>query len=435
MKAVHSLVCAFVAGTALVGSLLPVPALAGDAEEASSMDGINALSTFPEFASMTDSAKTNAPLVLQGTVEQITGATMPGAQVLLWAWPSNESVRALPIGGELALIPMARTVADSAGRYELRATVTQLLRSFTSRDGLDISLDVFHADRHYTYLSQVTPTAEGKWIRELTGLVEPVATVAETAINLLGLTLDRSQAVVEEGLGITGRETAAAGYRKPVPPGCTPFEKVGTHLVPEIVATAIARNGATAEMVYDETSHTESSTGSSIGGAFSINGSRSRTFGFRVEFRPRKSTRAKPVNVDYLAELEHAVLRRSCAKDFRGGEDVVYVTSPVGSTTGAVDVLPASQPEFFCTPGSPRSKRVRGVDRVTAATERAATYGAAFTFEPIMGSSFTGKALSGYSKSTSLSFSFIGIDENRLYWCGHTSFPRAPGQRIQGFVN
>ncbi|MGQ0465586.1 MAG: hypothetical protein ACT4QG_09735 [Sporichthyaceae bacterium] len=191
MRSFKTIACGLVAGAALASSVFPIPALAADTDEASATDGFNALSTFPEFASMADSAGTDAPLVLQGAVEQITGAAMPGAQVLLWAWPSNQAVRDLPVGGDLELVPMARTVADGAGTYELRAPVTDLLRSLTSADGLDISLDVFHGDRHYTYLSQVTPTAEGTWIRELTGLAEPVSKVVDEAKNLLDLTLDR----------------------------------------------------------------------------------------------------------------------------------------------------------------------------------------------------------------------------------------------------
>lgn len=224
-----------------------------------------------------------------------------------------------------------------------------------------------------------------------------------------------------------------AKYRQPVPPGCTPFEKIAVRLAWGTVATAIARNGATAEMVYEKNSRTESSTGVSIGGAFAINGSRSRTFGFKAEFAPRKSTKKKVVNVDYRAESEHAVLRRACAKDFRGGVDEVFLTSPLGSTTGGLDVVPSAQPEFFCPPGD-RTKRVVGVDRVSTETERAAVYGGAFAFEPIPGSGFVGNALSGYSTSTGVAFSYVGIPENKRFWCGHTSFPRAPGQRVQGVV-
>jgi hypothetical protein len=286
MKAVN-LVCALVSGTALVASLLPVPVSAAEAEPASSTDGINALSTFPEFASMPDSATTGAPLILQGAVEQITGAAMPGAHVLLWAWPSNETVRELPIGGELELTPMARTVADDAGDYVLPSPVTEVLRSLAGPDGLDIQIDVFHADRHYTHLTQATPTPEGEWIREVTGLVGPLGKTVETATNLLDLTLDRTQAAAEQGLGITGQGPVATEFRKPVPPGCTPFEKVGVRRVWETVATAVARGGAVAHVVYAQEARTESSTGASFGGAFAINGSRSRTTGSRSSSSPK----------------------------------------------------------------------------------------------------------------------------------------------------
>ncbi|MGQ0845277.1 MAG: hypothetical protein ACT4QF_14210 [Sporichthyaceae bacterium] len=436
MRVTTQVVSAVVASFALAGSILPLPALAAEpeqAEEAAATDGFHALSTFPEFASMTDSADTNAPLVLQGAVEQITGAAMPGAQVLLWAWPSNDTVRSLPIGGELELTPMARTVADDTGDYVLRTPVTDLLRALAGPDGLDLQLDVFHADRHYTYLTQATPTPEGAWIREITGLVEPVGEAVKATSNLLDLTLDRSKAAVEEGLGIASPPRVATEFRKPVPPGCTPFQKVGVRPVWETVATAVARGGAVAEVLYEQGARTESSTGASLGGAFTINGSRSRTYGLEIEFEPEKSTLRNTRNVDYRVLTEHVVLRRSCATDFRGGEAVLHITSPVGATTGGVDPVESAEKAFSCTPGDGRTVPARA-RRVKASTERAATVEAGFSFSPIEGSGFTGRALSGYSKKVVVAFTFPGIERARRFWCGHTGPPGAPGQRVQGLV-
>lgn len=50
MKSVNDLACAIVACAVIAGTVLPLPAMAAEAENGSATDGINALSTFPEFA-------------------------------------------------------------------------------------------------------------------------------------------------------------------------------------------------------------------------------------------------------------------------------------------------------------------------------------------------------------------------------------------------
>lgn len=434
MRSVKDFACTVVAGAALVGSVLPLPAAAADSEQGSTTDGVNALSTFPEFASLPDSAEIDAPLVLHGTVEQITGSVMPGAHVLLWAWPTNDEVRALPEDGELKLTPMARTVADASGGYSLRAVVTDVLRALAGPDGIDIQLDVFHGDRHYTYLSQATPTPSGEWIRNLTGLTDAVDAAVEPVRNLLDLTLDRTKAAVEDGIGLTGSAPVSDHFYKPAPPGCTPFQKVGTRRSLATVATAVARNGAVSQVTYTQDATTETATGGSLGGVFSINGSRSRSFGFNAQFDPLKSSKRRTVNVEYRVEMEHAVLRRSCARDFRGNEDVLHVTSPMGSATGGADVIPSRYPTWSCSPSDPRAAPAKGIERVEASTTRAALYGAAFNFEPLPGRGFSGSASSGYTKSVVVAFTFKGTDPNKRYWCGNTGKPLTGGQRVQGFV-
>ena len=69
--------------------------------------------------------------------------------------PRPRPIAALPQGGQFDLVPIARTVADRGGRYELRSLLTPVLASLVGPDGLDIQLDVFHEDRHHVYLSQV----------------------------------------------------------------------------------------------------------------------------------------------------------------------------------------------------------------------------------------------------------------------------------------
>lgn len=429
MGSLQHFACAVVASATLVSSLLPIPALAADRDEASATDGFNALSTFPEFASMVDSATTDAALVLQGTVEQITGASMPGAQVLLWAWPRNETVRDLSIGGELELTPMARTVASEDGKYVLRAPVTDLLLGLAGPDGLDIELDVFHGDRHYTHLSQVTPLADGTWVRKLTGLVEGVGRALETAGNVLDLTLDRTKAALEQGLGITGGGAVSADYRKPVPPGCTPFEKVGFRDAPQIVATTIVHNGASANVIYNRTATAETSVGGSInGGLFSSMGSRSRTMGVEGGFLKQASEPKKTLSSEYPIEVRHVVLRRSCARDFRGGEDVLFITSPMEGTGGGRPVS-SRYGGWKCERTDPRAADA-GFEYVETTNTRAAIYKAAFELEVLPGSKFLGSSQSGYSESVTIRYNFH--PKRGGYWCGDTDKPKF-SRRVQAF--
>ncbi len=378
-------------------------------------------------------------MILQGAIEQVTGAAMPDAQVLLWAWPSNDTVADLPVGGEFNLIPVARTVADGTGKYELRAPVTDLLRSLTGEDGLDIQLDVFHGDRHYTYLTQAVPTPEGQWIRKLTGLVEPVGEVVEAASNLLDLTLDRTKAAVEQGLGFTGAEPVTADYRKPVPPGCTPFEKVGDEWTMTTVASTVARERVTAQVRYLKGATAEMSTGGSVaGGLFSINGSRSRTVRIGGKFPKETAVGKRPLRTDYLAQIQHVILRRSCARDFRGNEDVLVVTSPVRSTGGS-DTADSRYPNFSCTPGDGRTVP-SALEEAETEDDRAATYSSAFLLQSVGGSGFSGSSSSGYNESVGITYFFKIRRHPRTnkpldqgYICGHSDVPAAPGQRVQGF--
>lgn len=438
MGAIRILASTFLVSAALVAGLPTVPAIAAEPEDASATDGFNALSTFPEFASLPDSAASDLPLVLHGAVEQITGAAMPGAQILLSAWPSNDSIVRLPVGAEFALTPIARTVADDSGTYTLRASVTGLLRSLSGPDGLDIELDVFHGDRHYTHLSQVTPTADGSWIRELTGLLEPVDQAVEAASNLLDLTLDRTKAAVEAGLGITGAGPVAADYRKPVPPGCTPFVKVGEELAWQTVATSLTTTPhVTAEVTYTRSARTESSVGSSYqGGAFSAAGSRSRTMTLEATFDDDEVKRRRLTNVEYQMRVLHGIFRRSCARDFRGNEDVAHMTSPLAITTESRIVAAGRErPAWRCAPDDGRTIKT-GFKDYTVSKERAAVYQRAFALNPIPGAGFAGSSLSGYSSSVSIIMRFRlpkSAPFRPKYICGDTGRPDTRGQRIQGF--
>ncbi|MGQ0464781.1 MAG: hypothetical protein ACT4QG_05615 [Sporichthyaceae bacterium] len=401
----------------------------------------NALGSFPKFAQLPDSSTLDLPLVFEGTISQITGSGMADAQVLLSAWPSSQTISAMEVGETFDPTPIARTTADGSGNYALRAEVTPLLRSLTSAGDLDVELNVFHDNRHYTYLSQVRPTDLGTWAYELTGLPTDVTDLVDSAGNVLDLTLDRAKAVVEQGLNITGNLPVGLNYHEPTAPGCTPHEKFREDVdVWETVATAVARGGAIAEVKYLQGARTESSTGASFGGTFSINGSRSRITGFFAEFDPQASTRTKAVNLEYKVLTKHSVTRRACATDFQGGKQVLFLTSPSsakGEDVDGTDITPSRFPLFDCDKKkTKRTRPVFGSRRFGTTMDRAATYGGAFNFEPVEGSGFIGNALSGYSEAIEVAFSFPESSNPKArFWCGNSGPPRSGGQRVQGVVN
>jgi len=79
------------------------------------LDLAGALARFPSFAALPDSLGVSAPTMLHGKLTDLAGGTMPGANILLSAWPSNEAVHAMPVGGTFSLTPVTRTVAGADG--------------------------------------------------------------------------------------------------------------------------------------------------------------------------------------------------------------------------------------------------------------------------------------------------------------------------------
>jgi hypothetical protein len=195
-------------------------------------------------------------------------------------------------------------------------------------------------------------------------------------------------------------------------------------------ATAVARNQTTAVTTYAEDATTTTSTGFSIGGAgeFSINGARTRTSTTGAEWDlPAKKNQT--LARDYLVQVEHDTLERTCFGNRYGEWRHQYVTSP-SRIIGGFDNLPSRFPVWSCTPDD--GKTVPGhADKVWTTTSKAATYDKSFTFFPFDGASFTGRSLSGYSENMQVTFYFKHRDKGQ--WCGHTGYPREPGQRVQGF--
>lgn len=402
---------------------------AGSAEMAKAAGAL-----FPGFAAISDSRTLDVPALLEGTLTTAAGAPMAGAQVLLSAWPSNQSVGALPVGGAFSITPIARTLAGRNGTYELRSALTPLLNTLTDKEGLDLELDVFHGGRHYVYLTQVEPDrAVGGWLRATAMDAAGRATAAVRNPMTLDLAFSTGQ-----GTPLPRAVSGSPGDRPATDPmpgvGCTRYEKHATKLPYTTVATAAARKGVRAEVTYQKTANTEVSTGISYdgGASFSISGSRSRSSSFSPTWK--KNNGKKTFNREYKLQMETAVLKRKCVGNGysnNGPYKMHYVTSPVGLTGGGKTPQPSRYPLWKCGPEGNKRTTKAGYANVATEDARAATYQAAFGFKPTGAGGFTGSALSGYSDTVKVTYHFK--HPNRAFWCGHTSFPLHDGQRVQGF--
>lgn len=67
-----------------------------------------------------DSASLHSPVFASGTVHDAHGSPVSGADVALWAWPSEEVQAHLKVGDKVSLTQVAQTRSDAYGRFTLR---------------------------------------------------------------------------------------------------------------------------------------------------------------------------------------------------------------------------------------------------------------------------------------------------------------------------
>jgi hypothetical protein len=357
------------------------------------------------------------PTLLAGQLADTTGQVLSGASVLVSAWPRNEAVHRLPIGGEFDLTPLGRTVTDGAGRYRLVAP--PVAAALSGENGLDLQLDVFRDGRHWTWLTQVVP-GRGGWARAVAG------STAQVASHALDVVLDPAGG--EQLLGAlpaSGRSAVAdRSFR-----WCPRYRKVDTKVVPETVATAIVRNGAVGHVTYTSEARTESTTGVSYDGgmSFNVSGTRTRVSHLDAQWAPITSGPGRTVARDYIVGWEHTVLRQECL-GLRGGwrDGPQVVTSADRASGYALDPDSRHPVDWDCADPR-RSQPASAV--VATESERAHTYDGDFSFAPIGLGRLTGRATSGYSKDAKVEYDFSR--ENPGMWCGDTGFPTDPGQLVQ----
>jgi hypothetical protein len=387
---------------------------------------------FPQFAAVPASLGIDAPVVLHGRLSDPAGAPLAGAQVLLAAWPSNTVLHALRTGDGFAITPVARTIAASDGRFELRSMLTPVLAALSDESGVNVELDVFHGDRHYTYQTSVVPDASsGGWVyRALRDTAAERPSVLANSRNALDITVEPQ----------TGRRLSPELFRDPVrlpggdpppaPPGCGRYEDIGTKDTWTTVASAVVGNGASVTVEYSENAESEISTGASLDGGLSWSAGLTDTAksGRGAKWH-NTAKRGESLNQVYQAEWRHKVLERKCNQDMTGKHfDRAQRTTPDHGTGGFRPVKgDRKNPIWACNDSN--SKPANATE-VWTDDEQARTYSRAFSMAPTGTGTLTGSAQSGYSKAVKIIYGFTHT--NRAYWCGDTNVPGADGQRLQG---
>lgn len=371
-----------------------------------------ALTRFPGFAPLADSRLLVTPVVLHGKLTDTSGAALAGAQVLMAAWPSNDTLHALPVGATFAVTPVARTVAALDGSYELRSPLTPLLASMTTRDGLDVELDVHHGGRHHTYLTQVVPDpASGGWVRRLLEGADAAAPTRQAnPRNALHVALER------DGGNRIGRDLLRyamlpADHRPPAPPACSPYEKWAERSAMTTVATAVARNGVKVTTEYKRQATSELTTGASKDGSlvFVPSGSRSQTAGHGAEWEAEVK-RGRTVAREYRVDWLHIVTKRLCAKDFRGNYEPALMTSP-DRTTGGVAPANRNSRRYAAWKCEPKFVKEAGAGKVYTEDNRAYTYGADWTLPVTPQAGLTGSVRSGYGDEVKITFELLNPEQ------------------------
>lgn len=422
---------------ALVASaLVPVGAASAvSSSSTSSSDLAAALNLLPGFAGVADSFRLDAPAMLHGRLTGPGGEPLSGAAAFLSAWPSNEAIKALPIGGTFELTPIARMTTARDGSYEFRSALTPALAPLVGKDGLDVQLDVFHGGRQYTWMSQLRTNGVGWVLPSITDSVQTVTARASNALNALDVTFAASQGAPTAQFLPTHHDPDAEkrrGEKGPHPfPGvwCV-NRKIAEKKAPTRIATTFARQGTISEVVYGSGAQSKLSTGLSInaGGTFAISGERTRTADFGGGFAPQHGRKGAPAHTDFLINYVHAVVAQECLGNTERDIRVRRVsTSPIEPSGGGWPV-PSEQPKWKCLAENIEPATFRWV---STEKSQAYTFTKGFSFSPYGRGVFTGESTSGYSDTVKVQYYFKHPE--RGGWCGHTAYPNAKGQMTQAF--
>lgn len=116
------------------------------------------------------SSHLQGPELARGVVTSKTGGA--GAQIVVVAWPTERAMARLRVGDRVKLLPVAKAVADAAGRFALRLDPAINVADYTNPSG-SINLDAFATvghERSQTAFSRRLVAAADRTLQPASGL-------------------------------------------------------------------------------------------------------------------------------------------------------------------------------------------------------------------------------------------------------------------------
>lgn len=98
-------------------------------------------------ARLPDSDVLREPVIADGSLDPTSASTTADVAVVAYAWPSVDVQEAMEVGTTFHLLPVARTVTDPDGAYELKVDPDDIPAPYVSSDGLvDLTISAASVD-------------------------------------------------------------------------------------------------------------------------------------------------------------------------------------------------------------------------------------------------------------------------------------------------
>jgi hypothetical protein len=366
-----------------------------------------AVVTVPAEAS---AATTPAPAgsVVFGTISTSSGAPLPGATVVLYAWPSQSVTASIKIGQVVPRTLVGQTVSSSTGSYSITPSNVAGLASSASASGIvNLEVDAMFQghENAFFFPRHLVPSGPGMALA-----VASEAPIPQMSAQAADLTIYGVQAAASA----TPQAAAAPDI---VCVGNTPiatWNNVGVNLGGEWSHL----DSVTMKFTYSTGSSSTLGSGVEAAGVIGFSAGGTYTVG------AGSSQNWQPENVssgyNRKSNFTYTEYEDSC------GNREAHVTSwDGGNSTTKVGFLPASMCEVeYATPGEPT---------VTLDNTKAWTYSSGVSIAGIIGINLS--AETGYNQDASESYWFTDTAHTR-YLCGRNGFPLAtnpaPGYVVAG---
>jgi hypothetical protein len=355
---------------------------------------------------LTDSADLKTPVVASGVVRKADHTTAAYADVVLYAWPSNDVVAQMKPGDSVKLQPVAAATADQGGSFVLRIPKTTSMANFADAHG-NVNLEL---DASAPGLGRAPYGFARKFDRATNALAgsKAAGSLASTASTQSGVSAPDGAENVDLTLGVGGvglnspslaTGTSASVNKSVTTCTVTLLQDYGPNWA--IVGQTYSQTtGVKHQFTYRSGSTSSISYGVSATGnlgTFSLTG----TFDVSSSGSIPYATQGDNTNMYYETEFKLGKYRRVCSAP-RALTTTDYVIRSSGWVGGSLYVRPTGAPAAkFCAPHNPPAG---SSDSFTKETTNAVTWLGGFSTGGVVGINMNIKT--GYDTASSITFTF-----------------------------